>query len=115
MAANSSKPERNKGVTSLVIHASPEWSNAHADADKAWVKETLEASVDKLCGIASAKADHSALHRWLYASVSKSPDQPALFDPELGLAACGDWCHGGRVEGAYLSGLAAANAIKASF
>lgn len=115
MAVNSSKPERNKVVTCLVVHAAPEWSNVHADADKAWVQDMLETEADKLCGIECGSAVHRGLHRWLYASVSKSPDEPALFDPALGLAACGDWCHGGRVEGAYLSGLAAANAIKASF
>lgn len=115
MAVNSSKPGRDKSQTSLVVHAAPDWSNRHASADKAWVKDMLERSVDKLCDIACANAVHRSLHRWLYASVSKSPQEAALYDPALGVAACGDWCHGGRVEGAYLSGLAAANAIKASF
>jgi len=34
-----------------------------------------------------------------------------LFDPEVGLAVCGDWLAGGRVEGAILSVVRAANAI----
>ena len=115
MAANSSKPGRNKAVTTLMVHAAPDWSNAHADADENWVKTVLEASIDDLWEINSAKSVHSVLHRWLYASVSESPHRGALHDPELHLSACGDWCHGGRVEGAYLSGLAAANMIKTSF
>ncbi|MEP3891214.1 MAG: FAD-dependent oxidoreductase [Hellea sp.] len=114
MAANSSKPGRNKAVTTLMVHAAPEWSNAHADADKNWVKSVLEAAIDELCDIDYTKSVHRILHRWLYASVSESPQQPALHDPALNIIACGDWCHGGRVEGAYLSGLAAANIIKAS-
>jgi predicted NAD/FAD-dependent oxidoreductase len=31
-----------------------------------------------------------------------------LFDPQLGIGACGDWCGGRRVEGAFLSGHALA-------
>lgn len=114
MAVNSAKPSRNKDVTTLMVHAAPEWSDVHADADRGWVKSVLEASIDDLCEIDYATSVHRILHRWLYASVSDSPKQGALHDGKLGLTSCGDWCHGGRVEGAYLSGLAAANMIKAS-
>jgi len=36
-----------------------------------------------------------------------------LVDPDLRLAVCGDWCPGDRLEGAYLSGLAAAEQLAA--
>ena len=36
-------------------------------------------------------------------------------DKESKLAACGDWCLGGRVEGAFTSALRLANALKESF
>lgn len=111
MAANSDKPGRGKNKTALVVHSSPEWSNMHADADKAWVQAEMEASASEICGFDITSAPHRALHRWLYASVSASPQQPALFDSKRGLVACGDWCLGGRVEGAFLSGLAAADNI----
>ncbi|KAA1260324.1 hypothetical protein LF1_28630 [Rubripirellula obstinata] len=29
----------------------------------------------------------------------------------MGIAACGDWCGGPRIEGAFLSGMAAAGAL----
>ncbi len=29
--------------------------------------------------------------------------EKCLWDPELELGACGDWCEGPRVEGAYIS------------
>ncbi|MDA8708060.1 FAD-dependent oxidoreductase [Hellea sp.] len=111
LAVNSAKPDRSKSVTTLMVHAAPDWSNEHADADRAWVQAQMETSASALCGLDVSKAPHLSLHRWLYASVSKSPEQGALYDPALGLAACGDWCLGGRVEGAYLSGLAAAEAV----
>ena len=112
LAVNSDKPGRAKGHTTLMVHAAPEWSNTHAEADRTWVQTEMEASASKLCGKDIFAAPHRALHRWLYASVSASPtNQAALIDQGSGLAACGDWCLGGRVEGAYLSGLAAAKAI----
>ena len=111
LAVNSDKPGRSKTKTTLIVHAAPDWSNAHADADREWVQAKMETSASKICGIQISTAPHIALHRWLYASVSASPKQAALHDPALGLAACGDWCLGGRVEGAYLSGLAAADSL----
>lgn len=114
LAVNSDKPGRNKAVTTLMVHSAPEWSNTHAEADRGWVQAQMESSASKLCGVDVSNAPHRVLHRWLYSSVSASPQQSALYDPALGLAACGDWCLGGRVEGAYLSGLAAADFIKSS-
>lgn len=114
LAVNSDKPGRNKAHTTIMVHSAAEWSNTHAEADRDWVQAQMESSASRLCGLDVSKAPHRVLHRWLYSSVSASPLQSALYDPALGLAACGDWCLGGRVEGAYLSGLAAAEIIKTS-
>ena len=53
-------------------------------------------------------AEVLSTHRWLYSLVDNPLEAGALWDPDLQLAACGDWCHGARIEGAYLSGQAAA-------
>jgi predicted NAD/FAD-dependent oxidoreductase len=34
-----------------------------------------------------------------------------LWDAESRVAVCGDWCQGARIEGAFLSGLAAADRV----
>lgn len=111
LAVNSDKPGRAKAMTTLIVHAAPDWSNTHADAERDWVQSQIEASASKLCGMDVTAAPHRVLHRWLYAFVSASPQKAALIDREKGLVACGDWCLGGRVEGAFLSGLAAADSL----
>lgn len=110
LAVNSSKPERGEPQT-MVVHADPDWSNEHADDDRDWVMGLLLKETSRITGMNVADAPHIALHRWLYASVSSAPHKDGLRDDEKRLTLCGDWCLGGRVENAYLSGLAAARAI----
>ena len=44
--------------------------------------------------------------------VSDEPlDDECLWDPAAGLGACGDWCGGPRIEGAFLSGMAMAGSL----
>ena len=50
-------------------------------------------------------------HRWRFALPVNPLAEPCLFDPERALAACGDWAGGPRVEGAFLSGCAAAERL----
>jgi hypothetical protein len=50
----------------------------------------------------------------LYALVADALDVGALADTERRLAVCGDWCCAPRVEGAWLSGAAAARALLGS-
>ncbi len=54
---------------------------------------------------------HLVAHRWRYALPTEPLPEPCLFDAELAIAACGDWGRGPRVEGAYLSGCAAAGRL----
>ena len=50
-------------------------------------------------------------HRWGYAQATSPFEHEALYDERLGIGVCGDWCAGGRVEGALLSGLALAGEL----
>lgn len=106
MSINSAKPGRSQDVGTIVVTSAPEWSDTHQDADRAYVQDAMLKSASALLGLPLEHAPHLALHRWLYASNKTSPDKPCLSDGSI--VACGDWCLGGRVQGAWLSGRAAA-------
>jgi len=54
----------------------------------------------------------TSVHRWRYASEAISPGPEFSFFKNMNLGLSGDWLHGGRVEGAWLSGYKLANEIK---
>lgn len=109
IAVNSAKPGRLNDVGTLVVHSEALWSDRHADADRDWVQQVMIQSASALLEMPLEKAPHIALHRWLYASSKFSPDVACLKDE--GFIVAGDWCLGGRVQGAWLSGRAAAQAL----
>ncbi len=113
IAVNSAKPGRPDGsAPCLVIHSGPDWSDAYAEASRDWVQAQMEAASSKLCGIDISAAPHRVLHRWLYASGGlESESAAAPYDPMMKIGLCGDWLKGGRVEGAYLSGVETAEAV----
>ena len=109
IAVNHAKPGRSKTLGSLVVHSEAAWSDKHADADRDWVQNIMLETTSSLMGVDLFDAPHIALHRWLYASSKSSPEQYCLAGE--GIVAAGDWCLGGRVQGAWLSGRAAAREI----
>ena len=58
-----------------------------------------------------SKAQHKTVHGWLYASNQNRDTHPIFIDSEQLLAACGDWCEGGRIEGAFTSAYKVAHKI----
>jgi predicted NAD/FAD-dependent oxidoreductase len=94
-----------------VIHGQSQWSQDHIDADPQTIAPQMIAAFIALGGKAPAEY---AIHRWRYAS-SDPAHQPRFHcNSEQGIAYCGDWLHGGRVEGAWLSGHTLANTIIAT-
>ena len=61
--------------------------------------------------IAAPRIMYHAAHRWKYAIGNRVLEEKFLYNRELGLGVCGDWCGGPRVEGAFLSGYHLANAV----
>lgn len=111
LSVNSSKPGRPEKPICLVAHASPEWSDTHKDDDRERVETTMLDCAADLCGFDPNSVDHTALHRWLYAYADEGIGEPHLTDPKTGVIFAGDWCLGGRVEGAFQSGRSAGEAV----
>jgi len=111
IALNSAKPSRPTGATTLMVHSGPIWSNTFMNSDKQELKEEIIDAASELTGLALSEANYTTIHRWLYAAVSQGAETPCLVDSSRKILACGDWCLGGRVEGAWLSGKAAAEQV----
>ncbi|MBC2667623.1 NAD(P)/FAD-dependent oxidoreductase [Novosphingobium piscinae] len=102
-ARNSGKPGRT-GPESWVVQASPAWSRAHLEAAADWVTATLTAELGAALGIALPTPVHAGSHRWRYARSGAAGGPGFRHAPAEGLAVCGDWLIGPRVEAAWLSG-----------
>ena len=99
---NSAKPGR-CGPEAWVIQANACWTDAWLEAPQEQVSVMLLAALAEQTGRPIRKPIASASHRWRYA-LSAGTGDGALWNPELGLGACGDWLLGPRVECAWLSG-----------
>lgn len=94
-----------------VLHATPDWSQAHLEYSQEQITSLLLDAARKLPGAQSFEVLEATAHRWRYALASAPLDTGALwFEPE-GLAVTGDWCHGSKVQGAFLAGISAAGRI----
>jgi hypothetical protein len=109
LARNGTKPGRDGGE-SWVVHARPDWTREHLEADAATAVEALTAALRDVAG-ELPRPTFARAHRWRYARVETPVGDPCLFDPETLIGACGDWCLGARVEAAFLSGAAAAGRV----
>jgi len=111
ISRNSSKPGRTGNADNWVLQATPAWSREHIDTDKEEIIQLMLASFSKVMGFNLPAANFVHAHRWLYARPSADAQWGALAAPEKGIYACGDWCMGGRMENAWLSGRQAAHAL----
>lgn len=109
-ARNRSKPQRGLAET-WVLHASTGWSTAHVNDDADAVGAFLLNAFADLVRAPLPKPVHLSAVRWRHACPVAPAAAGPLADPAQRLAVCGDWLHGGRVEGAYLSGLEAATIV----
>ena len=110
VSRDSSKPGRPARET-WVLHATPAWSRAHLEDTPESVGTLLLAELAAVTGHPIPAPAFVAAHRWRYALPAEPLHDRCLFDAATNLVACGDWCGGPRVEGAFLSGMAAADRI----
>ena len=111
LARNSSKPGRSG--ESWVIHASAEWSAQHLEDDSDCVTDALlQAFCEKVPAALENQPSLVQAHRWRYALAPAPLSQDCLTDAGRHLVVAGDWCAGNRIEGAWFSGRAAAQAVR---
>ena len=104
------KPSR-PAAPAWVLHATSEWSRAHLETDAAQVVDGLLDAARLLPGAANVRTEFAKAHRWRYSRARQPLESGALWFERQQLALAGDWCAGSRVEGAFLSGTAAAHRI----
>ena len=103
-----------KGISSgsngaLTIHAGPDFSRQNWDTPEQEVTEKLLAVAAPWLGTAPVQTQ---LHRWRYSQpLSAYPERCLTLQSPAPLVFAGDAFGGPRVEGAALSGLAAAGAL----
>lgn len=114
IAQDSSKPGRPQGdATQWVAQAGEAFSLAHLDKT---AEEIAALMLPLLCdrlGVTADRVTNAAAHRWRYARVTQPLGQPYLSSADGTLYLGGDWCIGPRVEAAWTSGTAIADAMLA--
>lgn len=111
ISRKSSKPERPDTPGTWVLHASSDWSRERLEDAPEQVARALLDGFWRATGHPRVDAEYVAAHRWRYAQPREPLPESCLIDLELRIGACGDWCGGPRVEGAFLSGLALGSAV----
>ncbi|HEX5304562.1 MAG TPA: FAD-dependent oxidoreductase [Dyella sp.] len=98
-----------------LVHAAPDWSDAHLEHAPEDILPLMQAALaEQAGGVALPPIAFAQAHRWRYAMTTRPLGQPFLADAAQWLWVGGDWCLGARVESAYLSGAAMAQAVSAS-
>ncbi len=105
---------RQKGISeqpALTVHGGPNWSREHyEDPEDEVTAKLISLASNQLGTDLSALVRETSLHRWRYSWVTESHPEPYLASPDgPPLVFCGDGFGQPKVEGAALSGLAAAD------
>ena len=121
MARESSKPGRpsfaESGLEAWTLQASAAYGAQRLDLDRDGIAEDLLARFAEVAMPLHGPLPDAPIrmgHRWRYAQTTRALGESCLFDPDVGLGVCGDWCLGDRLEHAFRSGRAMAGRILAS-
>lgn len=114
IALDSSKPGRPQGCGALwVAQANEAFSVAHLEKSLEDITAVMLPLLCERLGITPDRVIHAASHRWRYARVTQALGQRFLCSADGTLYLGGDWCIGPRVEAAWTSGTAIADALLA--
>lgn len=110
ICSQAARPER-PDTPAWVLHATPAWSQDHLECDHETIASLMLEAALSLPGASPAHAEFILAHRWRFALPQQPLDQGCLWFEPYRMALAGDWCAGSRVEGAFLSGSAAADRL----
>lgn len=109
------RPDLHEGVTILMLHAAPGFSTAHANAPDEEITAALLRRASEITAHDWTSPTGVFIQRWRYALPvpGAGPRGPAIYTAPAPLVVAGDWSAGGRIEGAWRAGSAAADALLA--
>jgi renalase len=110
-ARNNSKPGRGTEEC-WVIQASADWSQANLEREREEIARDLFAQFAAELSTSLPEPRFLKAHRWRFA-LSYGQHGATLWNRNLRLGACGDWCVSGHVEGAWRSGASLAEQVVA--
>lgn len=101
--------------TILVFHTTAEFSDVNYASEETQVTEAIIRAASEVVGEDLSAPQTSFFHRWRYATAARTSDlnqQIVSYGLPAKLVLAGDAIAGGKVEGAWLSGLSAAQHLK---
>jgi len=113
IARDGAKPKRKFKADTWVVHASSDWSLANLELDKEEAVERLLGEWLNSMAVDLPRPLACMAHRWRYSQTVTPMGAPFHCDKGSGLFVGGDWALGGRVEAAFDSGVAMAEALLA--
>lgn len=105
------RPGRSPLLDIWTLQARGDWTAEHLEEPQETLVAQLSQSFGQWFDQPLPPRAFQLAHRWRYGRSLKPQDWGFLAAPEIGLYACGDWCLGGRIEDAWLSGQHVAQAV----
>lgn len=104
---DSSKAERTDTAERWVFQASTQWSERHQHDPADQLAQQLLDAAFATTGARPTSPRFLTTHLWPNGYINHPLGEPCLYEPNQGIALCGDWCLGPGLENAWLSGVAA--------
>lgn len=114
VARNSGKPGRSRMPETWILQAAPGWSEEHLESPPAAVAKHLHRWFAAMFAPEAPEPDWLHAHCWRFARTAHAVADAHHYDEQLQIGVCGDWCSGGRVESAWLSGYRLAGSVLAA-
>jgi len=113
VSSQNSRPKRPE-AHAWVLHGNPDWSRSQLENEADVVAESLLEAARQLPVAQDFQVLNADAHRWRFALATQPLARGAIWLESKNLALAGDWCNGSKVEGAFLSGMAAAGRLLGS-